>query len=134
MKFRNGLAALFGAVLSLFLSVTMASENRFPFDGELILDVDPMRGSKRVPNMDITADGAMVLEMWCNRIEGRFVVAAETVTVLTGQATTRQCPPERVRGDAELLAALTQVTNWRFDNSMLLLIGPRTLRFQIPTN
>jgi heat shock protein HslJ len=110
------------------------AEIGFPFDSELILDVDPMRGSKRIPNMDVAADGAIALEMWCNRVEGRVIVAADTITVLTGPATERQCAPERVRGDEELLAALTQVTNWRRDGSIVSLIGPRTLRFRIPTN
>lgn len=134
MKFCNGLPAIAGMVLALFLSVAAASENQFPFDGELILDVDPMRGSKRIPNMDITANGAMALEMWCNKIEGQLVVAGDTVTVLTGQATSRQCPPERVAADRELLAALSEVTTWRRNGGTLVLMGPRTLQFRIPTN
>ncbi len=63
--------------------------------------------------MDVDAKGGIAMEMWCNRVEGQFVVAADTVTVLTGQATQRQCPPERAAGDEQLLAALAQVTNWR---------------------
>ncbi len=94
-----------------------------------------MRGSKRIPNMDVAANGAIALEMWCNRVEGQFVVAADTVTVLTGQATQRPCPPERAQGDEQLLAALGQVTNWRRHGDTLELIGPpRTLRFKVPTN
>jgi heat shock protein HslJ len=113
---------------------TASAQSQFPFDSELIMDVAPMRGSKRIPNMDVDAKGLIALEMWCNRIEGQFVVAADTVTVLTGQATQRQCPPERVQGDEQLLAALTQVTNWRRRGDTLELIGPRTLRFRLPTN
>ena len=63
--------------------------------------------------MDVDAKGSIAMEMWCNRIEGQFVIAADTVTVLTGQATQRQCSPERTAGDEQLLAALAQVTNWR---------------------
>jgi hypothetical protein len=33
-----------------------------------------------------------------------------------------------------LLSALTEVTNWRRQGSTVLLIGPRTLRFRLPTN
>jgi heat shock protein HslJ len=110
------------------------AQGSFPYDSELILDVDPMRGSKKIPNMDITANGKMILEMWCNRVEGQFVVAGDTVTVLTGAPTTRTCPPERERGDAELLAALTGATSWRREGGMMLLIGPKTLRFRAPTN
>ena len=67
--------------------------------------------------------------------EGQFVVASDTITVLTGQATQRQCPPERAQGDEQLLTALSQVTNWRRRGDTLELIGgPRTLRFKVPTN
>ena len=111
-----------------------SAQDAFPFDSELILDVAPMRGSKRIPNMDVAANGAIALEMWCNRIEGQFVVAADTLTVMTGQATQRSCPPERVQGDDQLLAALSQVTNWQRQGDTLTLIGPRTLRFKVPTN
>ena len=111
------------------------AQDRFPFDSELILDVAPMRGSKKIPNMDVAADGAIAMEMWCNRIEGQFVVTADTVTVLTGQATQRQCPPERAAGDEQLLTALAQVTNWRRRGDTLELIGsPRALRFKVPSN
>jgi heat shock protein HslJ len=113
---------------------TALAQTQFPFDSELILDVAPMRGSKRIPNMDVAANGAIALEMWCNRIVGQFVVAADTVTILTGQATQRQCPPERAQGDEQLLAALSQVTNWRRHGDTLELIGPHTLRFRLPTN
>lgn len=111
-----------------------SAQNQFPFDSELILDVAPMRGSKRIPNMDVAPNGVIALEMWCNRIEGQFVVAADTVTVLTGQPTQRQCPPERAQGDEQLLAALSQVTNWRRRGDTLELIGPSTLRFKVPSN
>jgi heat shock protein HslJ len=128
------LSLALGMALSLLASNAPATQNNFPFDGELLLDANPMPGSKRVPNMDITAKGAIVLEMWCNRVEGQLVVAADTVTVMTGQATDRQCTPARARADADLLAALMEVTNWRRQGNMVLFIGPRTLRFRVPTN
>lgn len=123
----------FSAVALVAASQSLA-QGQFPFDRELILDVAPMRGTKRIPNMDVAQNGGIVLEMWCNRIDGQFVVAGDTVTVLTGQATDRQCPPERVRGDSELLAALTDVTGWRWEGDMFVLVGRRPLRFRLPTN
>jgi heat shock protein HslJ len=116
------------------LPATSVAQAEFPFDSELIMDAAPMRGSKRIPNMDVAADGRMALEMWCNRVEGQVVVAADTITVLTGPVTNRQCPPERARGDEELLAALQEVTSWRRQGNTVLLIGPKTLRFRLPTN
>ena len=115
-------------------SPALAQRNEFPFDGELILDVRPMPGSKRIPNMDIAANGSIVLEMWCNRVDGQVVVAGDTITVMTGPSTERPCPAERARGDAELVEALNAVTNWRREGDFVLLTGPKTLRFRVPTN
>jgi hypothetical protein len=114
--------------------MSMAQQGGFPFDRELILDVRPMPGSKRIPNMDIAANGTIALEMWCDRVEGQVVVAGDTVTVITGQPSGRPCPADRARGDSELLDALNAVTNWRRQGDALVLVGPRTLRFRVPSN
>jgi heat shock protein HslJ len=113
---------------------SLAQQNEFPFDGELILDVRPMPGSKRIPNMDIDAKGVIAVEMWCNRVDGQMVVAGDTITVMTGQPSDRPCSPERARGDADFLDALNAVTNWRREGDFVRLIGPKTLRFRVPTN
>jgi heat shock protein HslJ len=84
--------------------------------------------------MDIDAKGGIVVEMWCNRIDGQVVVAGDTITVMTGQSTERACTPERARGDAELIEALNAVTNWKRQGDFVTLIGPKTLRFRVPTN
>jgi heat shock protein HslJ len=122
------------ALCVLTAGAASAQQNEFPFDGELILDVRPMPGSKRIPNMDIDPRGAIVVEMWCNRVDGQMVVAGDTITVMTGQPTDRPCPPERARGDADFLDALQAVTNWRREGDFVRLIGPKTLRFRVPTN
>ena len=113
---------------------SLAQQNEFPFDGELILDVRPMPGSKRIPNMDIDAKGTIVVEMWCNRVDGQMVVAGSTITVMTGPPTDRPCTPERARGDADFLETLNAVTNWRREGDFVRLIGPKILRFRVPTN
>lgn len=112
----------------------LAQQNVFPFDGELILDVRAMPGSKRIPNMDIGADGRIALEMWCNRADGQVVVAGDTITVMIGPPSDRPCTPERTRADAELVDALSAVTNWRREGDFVSLIGPKPLRFRVPTN
>ena len=130
---RRGVIAV--CIAGSFAGAAPAQESGFPFDSELVLDTAPMRGSRKIPNMDVAADGAIAMEMWCNRVEGQFVVAADTVTVLTGQQTQRQCPPERLAGDEQLLAALAQVTGWRRHGDTLeLLGGQRPLKFRVPTN
>lgn len=120
------------------LAVTGADAGRaqgdFPYDSELVLDVAPMRGSKRIPNLEVAPNGAMSLEMWCNKVDGQVVVAADTITVLAGPPTDRPCPPERTAGDAELLAAVTAATTWQWDGHILQINGPRTLRFRKASN
>lgn len=113
---------------------TLAQQNEFPFESELFLDARPMPGSKRIPNMDVAANGAIALEMWCNRVEGQVVVAGDTITVMVGQPTNRPCSPEQTQRDADLLAALNEVTTWRRAGDAVLLIGPKTLRFKAPTH
>jgi heat shock protein HslJ len=140
MRFRSAMMGLVEAVaLALVLAVAAplsgsAAERSFPFDKELRLEASPMRGSKRVPILDIRPNGDAAIGLWCNSVQGQLVVVDDTITVLTGEKTERQCPPERARGDDDILAALTQVTNWRRDGDTLILIGPRTLRFRLQTN
>ncbi len=114
---------------------SLAQQKEFPFDGELILDVRPMPGSKRIPNMDIDAKGGIAVEMWCNRVDGQVVVAGDTITVMTGQPTERPCTPERAqrrRGTDRGAERGDQLeTPGRFRDPS---IGPKTLRFRVPTN
>src|SRR5829696_4194687 len=111
-----------------------AATESFPFNEELLLDAKPMRGSKRVPMLEIRPDGAVLIDLWCNSVQGQLVVAANTITVLTGPKTDRACPPERLRGDEDVLSALEQVTTWRREGDDVVLIGPQSLRFHRATN
>jgi heat shock protein HslJ len=129
-----GACLILWAMTAVTTAPSLAQSDEFPFDGELILDMRAMPGSKRIPNMDISADGKIALEMWCNRVDGQVVVAGDTITVMTGAPTDRSCTPERVQGDAELIEALNAVTNWRREGDFVRLIGPKTLRFRVPTN
>ena len=125
---------LVGCALLARTAPGFAQQSEFPFDGELILDVRPMPGSKRIPNIDVAADGKIVMEMWCNRADGQVVVAGDTITVMIGPPTVRSCTPERAQADAELVDALNAVTNWRREGDFVSLVGPSILRFRIPTN
>jgi heat shock protein HslJ len=106
----------------------------FPFGQELLLDASPMRGSKKVPILDIGDGGSAEIELWCNSVKAQLIVAGDTITIITGEASARQCAPDRARADEDLLAALNDVTNWRMDRSALVLTGSRTLRFRLQTN
>jgi heat shock protein HslJ len=111
-----------------------AAERGFPYSSELIMDAKPMRGSKRVPMLVIGAKGETKIEGWCNNVEAQFVVAADTLTILTGASTEQQCPPDRMRADDELMAVLMEITHWRRDGDVLTLRGTKTLRFRSMTN
>jgi heat shock protein HslJ len=106
----------------------------FPFASELVLDANPIRGSKKIPVLDIGQNGLAEIDLWCNSVKAQLVVAANTVTIITGEMSSRQCPPDRARADDELLTALSQVTNWRMEDSALVLTGGKTLRFLRQTN
>ena len=69
-----------------------------------------------------------------NKVDAQMVVAADTLTILTGQQTNRPCAPNQTQGDADLLQALSEVTNWRWQGETLVLIGPKPLRFRLATN
>jgi heat shock protein HslJ len=126
------LAALVAAAL---VPPAKAQAEAFPFGRELLLDVAPLRGSKKVPILDIGDGGSAEIELWCNAVKAQLIVAGDTVTIITGEASTRQCAPDRARADEDLLAALNEITNWRMEPSGLVLTGgSRTLRFHAQTN
>jgi heat shock protein HslJ len=113
---------------------SFAAERSFPFDSELMLDARPMKGSKRVPVIGIGPNGEATIDLWCNSIVGQIVVADSTISVMTGTKTERQCDSARMRGDDDLLEALTQATSWTRDGDVITLRGAKTLRFRQPTN
>jgi heat shock protein HslJ len=110
-------------------------ESAFPFGRELTAEVAPMPDTQRQPTLDIDDKGLAELDLWCANVKARLVVVADTITVLIGPKTERPCPPEQVRADAEILAGLAEVTNWRLEEDILVLTGgPATLRFRLQTN
>ena len=124
----------FGVGIFMSSVFVAAAGSAFPFGHELLLDARPMKGSKRLPSLDIQADGATAIDLWCNSVQGQIVVSRDAITITTGQKTERQCEPERMRGDDDMLAALSEVTSWRLQGDTLILSGPRTIRFRLETN
>jgi hypothetical protein len=121
-------------VLAGSLLPATASERAFPFDRELMLDVAPMPGSKRVPILEIGANGAASIDLWCASMRGLANVNEDTISIVPGPMQPAQCAPDRQTGDENLLAALAQVTNWRRDGNVIELRGATTLRFRLMTN
>lgn len=128
------LAFALGAAATVLLASAVAAQSDFPFGSELMLDVKPMKGSKRVPMLEIDQKGLAAIDLWCNSVKGQLVVAGDTITIITGEKTERTCPPERAQADDEVLGALNEVTSWKREGDILVLIGTRTLRFRLQTN
>lgn len=120
---------VFGLVLP-----AAASERSFPFDRELMLDVAPMPGSKRVPIIEIDANGAASIDLWCASLRGQASVGDDSISIVPGPIQPAQCAADRQSGDESLLAALAQVTNWKRIGDVIELRGATTLRFRLMTN
>lgn len=137
---QRGIGAFFAAGLTAGLAIIdplagAHGESAFPFGRELTAEVAPMPGTQRQPTLDIDDKGVAELDLWCANVKARLVVVADTITVLIGPKTERPCPPEQARVDAEILAGLAEVTNWRLEEDILVLTGgPATVRFRLQTN
>jgi hypothetical protein len=127
-----------GAALLLLSSTSTFAPARaddgFPFGMEMTLDAAPMPGSKRIPDLDIGDNGETVLELWCKGGKGQFSVAGTTVIFVAGPMQERSCPADRAQADDELIAALSEATNWKRQGDSILFVGPRTLHFRLNTN
>jgi len=116
------------------LGLARAADSAFPFGTELMLDVEPLYGSKRIPMLQIEDDGTAAIDLWCASVHASATVGENSITIVAEPAEPGQCTAERQSGDQTLLAALSQVTNWRRDGDVIELIGPTTLRFRAMTN
>ena len=128
------LLALIAAGAAGTVAAAIAADHDFPYDGVLQLEARPMKGSKRVPILQIESNGAAAFDLWCNRVAAQLVVVDDTITILLGARTEKQCEPDRMQADADLIAALQQVAYWRRDGDLLVLQGERSLRFHLSSN
>lgn len=128
-------AALLAVVVATAILSDAAAQTRpFPFDHELRFDADPLRGSRRVPGLLIAKNGVAEIDLWCVRGTGQAVIADSSITIVPTALRDEQCPPDRLLKDKELLDQLTQVTRWRWEGHMLVLVGPQTLRYRPASN
>src|SRR5436190_22599042 len=130
------LFVIFAAVMSISAAIheAMASGSGFPFDHELRFDANPVRGSKRVPGLQITKTGATEIDLWCASGKGHAIIVEDQITIVPIAMQDNQCPADHLRMDEDLLDNLTAVTARRWDGQMLVLVGPRPLRFRPTSN
>jgi heat shock protein HslJ len=121
----------------LFVAISLSpatAEDSFPFGTTLMLDAAPMRGSKRIPMLEIAEDGAASIDLWCANARGHAVISDHSISISPGELQNVQCEPDRQSRDAELLTALAQVTKWRRKGEVVELLGATPLRFRLMTN
>jgi len=128
-----GLVVLAAAVLA-GSTAGVAADHGFPYDSTLLLEAKPMKGSKRVPILQIESRGDAAIDLWCNQVQAQLVVVDSTITVILGASTEKQCDPDRMQADEDLKDALQQAANWRRDGDLLVLQGDRSLRFHLSSN
>lgn len=124
----------FAATLAAFGVAPSLAQEGFPFDSDLTLEAVPMRGSKRIPSLQIGRNGNVIIELWCKGARGQFAVANDTVVFVPGPVDDRNCPADRAAADDALLAAIADAATWRRQGDVLVLAGSRQLRFRLNTN
>jgi heat shock protein HslJ len=126
---------LAGLIFLAGVSAGIAADRGFPYDSVLLLEAKPMKGSKRVPVLQIESKGeTAAIDLWCNRVQAQLIVVDTTITIILGAATEKQCDPDHMQADADLAAALEQVATWRRDGDLLVLQGERSLRFRLSSH
>jgi heat shock protein HslJ len=128
----SGRALLRGGALALGLGLVgpvLASEHGFPFDRTLFLDSGPIGKSRKIPSLEVSQNGLASIDLYCSSGVGQVTLTGDGISIVPGPMVETQCTPDRLRGDDELLAALTSATTWRRDGEALVLVGTRTLRY-----
>jgi len=115
-------------------SVCPVVANDFPFGSELMLDASPMRGSKRIPMIEIEEDGAASIDLWCASVRAQATVGDGTISIVASPPEAAPCTPERQSSDEALLAALAGATSWHRRGDVVEFDGAAKLRFRLMTN
>jgi hypothetical protein len=131
-SFLNGFVAAVGLFAAAAPLPAGAAE--FPFDHEMLLDVKPLPGSKRVPILDIGADGRAQVDLWCKSGAAQVEIIGTAIKFLLGPLREESCTPERAERDQEMIAALSEVTQWRMEDDVVIFGGPIALRFRLSTH
>src|SRR5262245_48028149 len=132
---RVGRAFALGLVLGVACPTSAIAQEDFPFEREMLLDARPMKGSKRLPGLEVQPGGAAVIDLWCNSLQARVAVNGDAITITADEKTDRQCAPERAQADSELMDVLAQVSQWQWaGEGAVVLIGSKSQRFRVRTS
>src|SRR5438552_8261811 len=121
---RSNSSILAAAIFSLIAAAAFARDE-FPYDRDLMLDTKALPGSRRVPILEIAADGRAQVDLWCKTGAARVEISDETIKFTLGPLRDAiPCTPERAHRDEELAAALAEVTHWSTEEDIVTLEGP----------
>jgi hypothetical protein len=129
----RGCFVLAAAALFLF-AAEPASAQSFPYDQEMLLEVKPLPGSRRVPMMEVHPDGKATVDMWCHSAVAEIAVTGDEVKFTFVSAKPENCTPERIELDQAMAKALLEVTSWRQQKDIVEFIGPTSFRFRLSTH
>ena len=137
MTFMRLTAGRLAFAVSLLTQVAALSAETFPFDQNLMLDTARMGRVKRVPMLNVEANGNATIQLWCKDVRARVEVTDGAIRIeaeplpdaLPSMMSDGQCSPERMQADIDIFTALVAATAWQRNGDRLVLSGPATLRF-----
>jgi hypothetical protein len=127
------MAAMAGAAI-VFAACAPVSAQSFPFDQEMLLEVKPLPGSRRVPMMEVHPGGKASVDLWCHSAVAELAITGNEVKFTFVSAKPENCTPERIELDQAMAKALLEVTRWRRKDDIVEFLGPTTFRFRISTH
>jgi heat shock protein HslJ len=127
------------AALLLFTCGSAVCAEPFPFDQDLLLDAAPMRPGKRMPMLNVETNGNARIDLWCRTVPARVAVSDAAIKIEAGplpetapeMQSAGQCTPERMQADEQLLAVLLESNAWRAEGPVIVLDGPKPLKFRL---
>ena len=130
------MSKLLGAAAVLLLAATAPApaQGTFPFDQEMLLEVKPMPGSRRVPMLEVQSSGRTTVDLWCHSALADVAVSGSEIKINFVSARPENCTPERAELDEAMGKALSEVTRWSRKDDIVILTGPHTFRFRISTH
>ncbi len=128
------LRPLLAALLLLGMSSLPARAQSFPFDQEMLLEIKPLPGSRRVPMMEVHPGGKASVDLWCHAAIAQLALSGNEVKFDFVSAKPENCTPERIELDQKMAKDLLEITHWRRKDDIVEFIGPTTFRFRISTH
>ncbi len=128
------LVRIFATLALLYLSSVPGQAQTFPFDQEMLLEVKPLPGSRRVPMLEVHANGTAAVDLWCHSVVAQVAVNGSAIKFSLVSAKPEKCTPERIERDQQMAKALMEVTAWRRNNDIVEFVGPTSFRFRISTH